>query len=99
MPRGDFLELTKALLDSFADRLPENRVARLTVYVEVGEWEEFAYGLLAALDDPEIAVTPRDLDLLTDLLYSFDLPVSSYPLLNNRVRYLEEIGARVTPAE
>lgn len=81
----------KALVDSLSDRLPANRVKQFRTFVHVGELAELAYGVIGVLRKDGLAVTPAERNLLRDLLYSFDLPMPSYPLLSNRDQYLTEL--------
>lgn len=87
----------KALVDSLSDRLPSDRIEQFGTFIQVGELAELAYGLLGTLRKHGLSVTPAERNLLRDLLYSFDLPMPSYPLLSNRDQYLAELTVRDEP--
>jgi hypothetical protein len=92
------INTAKSLVDSLAERLPADRLKQFGSFIAVGELEELAYGLIGTLRQYGIAVTPAEHDLLRDLLYSFDLPIPSYPLLSNRDQYLAELTVHDGPA-
>lgn len=88
------MNTAKALVDSLSDRLPPDRAEQFGTFIQVGELAELAYGLLGTLRKHAIAVTPAERNLLREILYSFNLPLPSYPLLSNRDQYLAGLAMR-----
>lgn len=74
---------SRALLESVADRLPDERLARLRTLSDVGEWSLLVNGLCASLIKREIPVTPAERDALTAVLASFTAPHQRYKYLND----------------
>ncbi|UVS76897.1 hypothetical protein Actkin_00593 [Actinokineospora sp. UTMC 2448] len=83
-----------ALVESLADRLPPDRLARYRQFAFVGEWGELADNLAAGLVNRRIPVTAEEKEALREVLYSFELPYPGHRFIERR----DEILAALTMA-
>lgn len=65
---------SRALLDSLADRLPADEIARLRAASEARDWIELVDGICAQLVQGRVEVTAAERDALAAVLDMFQLP-------------------------
>lgn len=75
---------SRALLESLADRLPQERVERLRTLSDVGEWRELVHKLCASLVKQQVPISPRERDAVASVLTLFTTPRAGYDYINNR---------------
>jgi hypothetical protein len=75
---------SRALLESLADRLSPERVARLRTFSDVGEWSELVESLCAVLVKRQIPIRTAERDALAAVLARFTTPKRDCPYINDR---------------
>lgn len=74
---------SRALLESLADRLPAETVARYRGFSDVGEWAELISGLAGSLVNRTVIVTAAEYQQLADLLGHFPAGKKGYAFLGD----------------
>ena len=69
---------SRALLESLVDRLLPERVERLRIYSDVGEWGLLVNGLCGTLVKRQIPITSAERDALAAVLAMFTTPRRGY---------------------
>ena len=97
-----FSTAATCVLDSLGDRLPADDQDSLRTYLWAGEWGLVADELAGVLSHYRVPVTPTERDLLSELLYAFDVDerdeaFQPYPALADRERVLAALNVVSDP--
>jgi hypothetical protein len=89
------------LIASLGDRLFAETRESVCTYLRTGEWGLAADELAGVLSYYRVPVSPTERDLLSELLYAFDVDGSEafthYPALNDRERVLAALNVVSDP--
>ena len=90
------------LITSLGDRLFADTRESACTYLRAGEWGLVADELAGVLSHHRVPVTPTERDLLSELLYAFDVDerdeaFAAYPALSDRERVLAALNVVSDP--
>nr|WP_042190930.1 hypothetical protein [Kibdelosporangium sp. MJ126-NF4]CEL19717.1 hypothetical protein [Kibdelosporangium sp. MJ126-NF4]CTQ96942.1 hypothetical protein [Kibdelosporangium sp. MJ126-NF4] len=83
---------SRALLESVADRLPQDTVAQYRRLSTAGEWAELVDGLAASLVRRKVTLTVAEYQQLADLLGRFPTGQEGYTYLGDPQNVLAQLA-------